>query len=116
MFGKKSNPLLDSYDLEEQKLHECLAKLTAGTTEYATAQAQLKEVNLMRKTHNESKGKMSPGDKAGIWKKILGGGITLGGVFMLGRYEAKGQMFTGEKKSFADGLVKVLTRMFGGGD
>ncbi len=107
---------LDAYDLEEAKLHEVLAKLDGGTDEYEKAQKQLKEINIMRKEHRESKGKMSPSDKAGLWRKILGGGVTIGGVCLLSHYEAKGNIFSGEKKSFADGFTKVLCRFFGGGD
>ena len=77
---------------------------------------ELKEINIMRKEHRESKGKMSPSDKAGLWRKILGGGVTIGGVCLLSHYEAKGNIFSGEKKSFADGFTKVLCRFFGGGD
>lgn len=107
---------LDAYDLEEQKLHEVLAKLEGGTDEYEKAQKQLKEINIMRKEHRESKGKMSPSDKAGILRKILGGGVTIGGVCLLSHYESKGNIFSGEKKSLADGLTKVLCRFIGGGD
>lgn len=114
MLGRKQK--LDAYDLEEQKLHEVLAKLEGGTDAYEKAQKQLKEVNLMRKEHRESKGKMSPTDKAGIWKKILGGTVTIGGVCLLSHYEAKGNIFSGEKKSLADGFTRVLTKFFSGGD
>lgn len=113
---KRGDPLLAAYDEEERKLHECLAKLTAGTTAYAEAQCQLEKTNKMRQDHNASKGRMGPGEKASLWRKILGGGITLGGAFMLGRYESKGMMFTGEKKSLMDGFTRVLAKMFGGGD
>ena len=106
----------DPYDAEERKIHALLAELDAGTQEYTTAQTQLKAVNAEREAHRKSKGKFSGSDRASIWRKILGGGITIGGIVLLSKYEADGNMFTGEKKSMADGISKLLCRFFGGGD
>ena len=108
---------MNPYDAEEQKLHECLAKLEAGTPAYAQAQAQLKEANLMRKEHYESKRRfVTLQDRGGIIKKLLGGAITIGGVCLLSKYEADGNTFTGEKRKFADSFVRVLGGFFHGGD
>ena len=104
MFGKK----LDAYDLEEAKLHEVLAKLEGGTDAYEKAQRQLKEINLMRNEHRESKGKLGPREKASIGGRLLGGVATLLGVGFISHYEAKGNIFSGEKKTIADGLSRVL--------
>ena len=104
------------YDAEEKKLQLLLAQLQGGTDEYEKVQNQLKATSLMRKDSRESKGMMNGNEKASIWRKILGGGITIGGVLLLGHYEAEGNMFTGEKKKFADGLTSVLCKMFKGGD
>lgn len=106
----------DPYDVEERRIHEYLSRLELGTPEFKDAQDQLKMVNENRKGSYESRKHLTISDRGGIIKKVIGGGITLGGVILLGRYEAKGQMFTGEKKPFADGLVKVFCRIFGGGD
>lgn len=107
---------LEGYALEEQKLKAYLAKIDPGTEEYSKAQAQLKENCTLRQVNWESKHKITFGDRAKIFLKLLGGGITLGGVFMLGKYEADGNMLTGEKKKFGDAFVKVLGNFFGGGN
>ena len=112
---RKNHPQ-NPYDAEEAALHALLAQTTPGTDEYEKAQSQLKAVNTMRREHWESKHKMTISDRAKFWLKMLGGGITIGGVCLLSKYEADGNMFTGEKKSFADSFVKTLGRFFGGGD
>ena len=112
----RENHPMNPYDAEEAALHEALARLDPGTDEYGKAQDQLGKINSMRKEHWESKKRMTIGDRGKLLLKILGGGITIGGVCLLSKYEADGHMFTGEKKSFADGFVRTLGRFFGGGD
>lgn len=105
------------YDLEGRRIAEAMTKLEAGSDEYAKAQHQLQLNNQMRKEYYESKRRfVTISDRGGILKKIIGGGITIGGLCLLSKYEADGNMFTGEKKGFADGFVKTLGRFFGGGD
>lgn len=105
------------YDLEGQRIAAAMAKLEAGSDEYAKAQNQLQKNNQMRKEYYESRRRfLTISDRGGILKKLIGGGITIGGLCLLSKYEADGNMFTGEKKTFADGFVKTLGRFFGGGD
>lgn len=108
-----SRKKVDPYDAEEAKLHELLSRLTAGTVEYAAAQAQLKEVNAMRKDHYESKRRfMTISDRGALIRKLAGGGITLGGVILMSKYEMDGNTWTGEKRKIADGFASVISKFF----
>lgn len=115
-FRTKHPKKIDPFDAEEMKLHELLARLDAGTDEYAKAQQQLKMVCTTREESRESRRRITKADRGGIIKKVLGGAVTLGGVLMLGRYEMDGFTFTGEKRTFADTFVRTLGRFFGAGD
>lgn len=101
---------MDPYDKEELRLHEYLSKLELGTPEYDKAQTELKNINEMRESSHESKRRISKADKGGIIRQALGIAGTICGIGALGYYEMRGNTFTGEKRTLADGLTRIVAR------
>ena len=101
---------MDPYDKEELRLHQYLSTLELGSAEYDKAQSELKAVNEMRESSHESKRRISKSDKGGIIRQGLGIVGTLLGIGAVGWYEMKGNTFTGEKRTIADGLTRAVAR------
>ena len=101
---------MDPYDKEEMRLHAYIATLELGSAEYDKAQSELKAVNEMRESSHESKRRISKSDKGGIIRQGLAIVGTIAGIGAVGYYEMKGNTFTGEKRTIADGLTRIVAR------
>ena len=102
----------DPYLSEELRLLAKMKKLTPGTEEYSKAQAELKNINVMRSESRESKRRISKADRGGIIIKILGIGGGALGLFSIIRAEREGMTFTGEKRSIMDSIARAVGKIF----
>lgn len=102
----------DPYLSEELRLLAKMKKLQPGTDEYAKAQAELKNINIMRSESRESKRRISKADRGGILIKILGIGGGALGLFSIIKAERDGMTFTGEKRSIMDSIARAVGKIF----
>ena len=97
----------DLYDVEEERLKKMLKELQPGTSEYKEIQQELKDTNCIRAESRESKRRISKVDKGGILRTALGGVLTLGGILCVAKFEKDGVVYTGEKRTIMDTLIRT---------
>ena len=97
----------DLYDVEEERLKKKLKELETGTEEYDKIQSQLKVTIANRSESRESKRRISKADKGGIIKAVVGGVLTLGGMLTIAHFEKDGVVYTGEKRTIMDTLIRT---------
>ena len=98
----------DPYDKMEVRLQLKLLDLEPGTEEFKECQAELKNIVSTRSESKESKRRIAKGDRGGIIVKTLGILGTIAGVVTVARYEREGMVFTGEKRTWMDSLVRTM--------
>ena len=107
--AKKVNP----YDIEEQRILKALMETNSKDEDYKKLQEELKNTIQMRGDSKESKRRISKQDKGSILTKLVGGGLVLGGLGLVSFFEMKGNTYTGEKRTFADGFIRTLGKFMG---
>lgn len=113
MFGRKK---ANFYDLEEARIQESMSHFDVCSEEYKALQQTLKTTIASREESKESKRRIAKSDRGGIIRHLLGGLFLGGALVTTCLFEKEGNTYTGEKRSWAESIIRGISsfRFFGG--
>lgn len=115
MNRKEKRKVQDFYDEEEIRLQEAMRNMDPTSPEYKEALGVLKLTNTNREESRESRRRLAKADRGPLVKTIIGGVVFLASAAGITWFEKTGGMYTGEKRSWIDTIIRGIGnfRFFG---